>query len=674
MTTEKDQFLVDTGDSSEKIAELTARVAALEAQLKKSGQESKNSGKDLDYFSQTVKDAQSSFLAATTGFNLMSAALSGIAEFMKDGVKGALEQEAAQRRLATSLRMAGDSSGFYTGKLIEQAESVEALTGTNAEHVEAIQALLAQMGVAPAQIERMTNAALRLANATGQDATQAARLLARANNEGSDELKKYGINVDDATFAARGFESVLEQVEQRFAPLETTIPEQVRQMNALNAAWDDFSKAVGNFLLDQTKDSGAFDFLTEGLKGLAAIIPAVSAAFKELTLGFLSLEGAKNKFMMLDYAGAMLDAKEATDHFEAATVQANVKLMELLSTAGEAANDDTVMVLPAMKFIVPSKEELRKQAADALKAKEEADKLFTNSPSNIQAQERREEAKAMDEANKAIRDKLKEQGDWEVAQAQYTADEKRAIADAALAYNQQAAQDAAEIALKSAVEAQRIMASVKQQAIEWGTQMLQSMGSYIQGAIANMSQFGNAMAELSAKRELVAQGEDEANITRADLEKQMAKDRAAAFLKMTSDMLAQIAIQAGMKAIWEAGEAIAAAARYDFGSAAAHGTAAGIYAGVAVAAGGTAMAISATRPMTSDEQQQLASAEGSGKSGGGSTKGIGDTGAANDTPAPDKGTQVNVYNLGITGQTKEAQGAALDEILASYSDLRTGTR
>lgn len=720
MATDSDVYVIDT----------TGAVTGLEAVTKAS----KDMGGQLDdtkskgeSFSKQLDQLGDDLVKRYLSVNAALSAVKAVGAWLVDSVKAYNDATREAQRWEQALTMAGVTSRSLTASLRQQAEAFEEATGTQAESVMQMQALLAQMGVAPKLIHETADAALRLANATGQDATSAARVLAQAYNRNSDELKKYGVEVDAATFKQRGFSSVLDEVKRRFPEVTGTIPPQVAQMNALKKAWEDFGEAVGGAVAKASSGLNLTSGLTNALKfwgsaveeGFGRSLDKVfnsekyEGQFRRLVTRYQETIDRANEQTRAFFEGGERDGTQYAaslerlqgellglqDQAEKLGKGRGVDLANLFGGADGIANfkelvaqmkgeldfsdeggeqvegkkqDKTVKTL--QQRFAAMRAEFSKHRDESIARQEEfnekslqveEDRINRQRDLNIQAglhdlaiKQRQDDA--MLEARRATGDIQLDfiRGYYEQALAQVTAGEEQTvelITESAQRLNQQWSNTLNEL---------------QQMGRAWAEQYLSNTLRFLADMVTSNTQFNRQMNELQMKRATAGMTEAEAAKKRADMEKQMADERAGAFLKMTEDMLKQIAVQCGVKAIFEAGEAVAAAARYDFGSAALHGVAAGVYAGVAIAAGGSAAIIASTRPMTSDERQQLDAAKAQDEKqsvGSGMTQQ--GTGGTSNAPAQ---TIVNQYVLGIAGMTEQQQGMELTRIQDEFNNQRTG--
>lgn len=620
MATERDVYEIDTTGAVTGLRSADAAAASLEA-----------TGRRLSAGASSLSSALSSATTALTAklaaAQLATRALTGLYTVVKDGAAAYLEAEKSVRMLDSALRLAG-APRQMAAALQDQATALELLTGKSAESTQAIQTMLATLGVSPRQIAEVTESAMRLAEATGQDASAAARTLAQAYTSGSGELKKYGIDISDAEIAAKGFSAVLDEVNRRFPPLGEQLTSQQQSVNALKMAWSDATKAVGEAALTFAEESGLMRGLARSGRGLNFIV----GKLREFVTGAKDVKDVAADFDVVQLpAVPLLPGRRTSPDAAAGAAQgrldeeARKKRLEAARAYAQALEREDKRVAERDKA---EREHLKRMAEEELRDFEEAKKKKLEANKKFHEEMRREEEKQLREAAAAAK-RIEEEKARELKQIQHD-----------------------------------LRAGLKQM----GESLLVAWGQQLGEALTSNTKFTARTKALAVERETAGLSEADAASKRANMERTINEDRAAGFLKVTADMLAQVAIQAGIKAVYEGGEAIAAAARYDYAAATQHGIAAGIYAGLAVAAGGTSAAISAARPMTSDERQQLDAAATQDQQSVGS--GANTAAAAAAPSAPE--TSVNVYYLGISGMTELQQSQELARVQRGYAELATG--
>lgn len=694
MATERDLYVIDTQDSAQSLDRVAHSTTRVKEELDKSKQ-------SAGYFATQMNEVSGALTKKIATVTSVMFILGKLKDVLAEGVQGYLDSEKAIKKVESAIRLSGLPVEETTARWNDYANSVERLTGTSGDSILAIQQMMLQMGIAPGQIQRVTDASLRLAEATGQDATTAARQLAIAYTQGASELKKFGIDVDDTVIAAKGFAGVLNEVESRFGPVGSSTTDLERDVNALKFEWAEFTKSLGGSLVTLAQTSGALDALKTAaeywrgvLSGSHAQEKADEEAWKKL-MG--ELQQAEHHVRRIEtnienlteglLYGLTKEKQDEIDRWFVELEKAREKLRGIQAKAGigtpEAptnATDANDRAAQEAKARLDKIAEEKRKAWEREKAEQKRrdDEVFRLEQQKFEKQQQIQK-KFLDEYFNEQKKQAEKQAEHEKKQAEHRYEIQKVVDEIGLAGTREyLEQRMATIEDFTSREAQALKANAEKLKTHWESvqndlksymhTLLNGFANALGQMLTENHRFTAQMNHLAIQRKMAGMDEAEAAETRAAMEKQMSAQRAAAFLKMTADMLTQIAVQAGVKAVWEGAEAVAAAARYDYASAAQHGTAAGLYAGVAIAAGGTAAIISNTRPFTAEEQAQLDSMqEGTEKEVGSAAGGRGET-----TEESDAGARVNVYYLGITGQTEMQQAAELERIQREYSNLKTG--
>lgn len=643
MTTERDVYEIDTKTAVANVNELAKAMDT----AGKEATEQKSAMQEVSGFLEG--DLRQAVFSAQAAYGMLTSAMRSVVDFTKEGVHNFLEAEQANMRLAAAVKRVGGASDELLQALQKQNSALQRATGVDDDYLTGLQALMVSMGVAPEKLGEFTDAAMRLSQATGTDARMAVLQLARAHAEGREDLKKYGIEVSDAEFELKGFDATLEAVRKQFPELNDTIPETVRQTNELKGAWSDLQEAVGGAAvrLVETKDGAnglarVLDWLTEKVENLNSKSFALKAVLPGLLNPFLIVPG------MMAAGGELL-----TTEAKAEAEKAKLELAQVEVTVGE-------IVVKGRELSAERKRAMERAIADRKRYNEEMEKISSTSHANL--------ARMEEEENRKLLERVQAQGDWEKLQH-----------DEELRAAQQLAED--RIAILKSEEEQR--QQIRDRQLEQEKQFWDNLKSFARGSLESMVQsqvqflsqmlmdnteFNRQMFELELERKTAGMEEAEVQKKRAEMEKQLARERGAAYLKMTADALMSIAQQASVKAVMEGVEAIAALAMGNAAGAALHGTAAAGYAGVAVLAGGTAAVLSSARGMTTDERKSLEAARENAKEREKKEKA-----QRGEARAVEAGTVVNVYNLGITGQTEAEQAKELERIRSKFAEMRTGS-
>jgi len=690
MTTERDVYELDASNAIDQLKKLA--MGQLE-------------------FSATAEDGKLKMLAigaawaaGTAALSALSAGISASAELLKNSVTAYHEAEQADMRRARALKSVTMDVEKWNNRLAESASAFERLTGVDDEYYAGLQTLLTTFGVAPEQLNRFTRAALDLAAATGQDATMAAKLLARAHAEGKDELKKYGIAVDETTFQAQGFKAVLAQVEQRFGGLHTEIPEQVKSVNNLKGAWETFKETLGGVVSNAVNTAGAMDKVASVIDTLGWTLHRLTNSTAQNKLEDTSPEKLKaqqmveadqlrqhlsGKVTMYKTWGpaiedqVVLPFKEAAKRLAALEKDLQPKWLNDLKTAGTIRTPVHVMTDEEK---AAQKAAQKKAIAENKKYLDEKETLFATSASNLEHAEKLDEAKALT----ATREKIAKLGDLNEEEV----NEYRAAQAAKYEWEHSLAVEAENKRMamqdKAREREKEFYADLLNELAGYAKQALDFVGNLIAEQLTQNKAYNDAYFAASVERRVIDKQEEEqdklshelkraltdeeidkvnaltdAKYTSADAEKELKAEAKAAEQKRLAEFLASIAKEAGVRAIMEAAEAIASLAKYDYPGAAQHGVAAGAFAAVAVATGAAAAGISGSRGMTREEKDSIKSLE---------KRDAEKKERASQTTDAKTGPGVNqyVYYFGISGMTDVGQAAELDRLRRKHAQLQTG--
>lgn len=562
------------------------------------------------------EDLEKSLLSAHAQYEMLKEAVKAVGEFVMESSHKYLENAEISARMTVTLRNMGYEAEQLVRHFEAEATALAKVTGKSDDYIGNLQNLIIGMGVGADQVDRFTEDALNLANLMGQDATTAARLLSRAHMEGKEELKRYGIVVDDVKFSHQGFTHVLEEVEKRVHGINDEMPEAIKRTREYGVAWEEVQKKAGKFFTETLTA-----YLTNS--GVGGLLHMMAGDTEKIAANFNKINGDEGKVRTLTMPVFDLSA-------EANKMAADAKKAD---QADEAQLKHHLMNRKEMYDAAAKVEDARKK--EALSQKEADLKAEDEAEAAIRAAEVSRE----EEKNNKLMAKVKE----------YT--------ERVRVYREQ-----------KEAEEKAIWKSMTDSMIGYAKQVGSILSGMLKDAMVGDTQYTRAMFEHAVARETVGMKEEDAQKKRQQMEKQLAEDNKNTLLQKLADTLANVAIDSQIKAIMETANSLASLAEYDYGAAAAHGIAAAAYGAVAIAAGGAAIGISQSRGMTGSERSQL---EASDKAATDRSK----REAAQEAQRGKEtvGTQISVYNLGITGQTDQEQGRELERIRRKYDDSKTGS-
>lgn len=692
MATETDVYQIDATQAIDSMRTLLVAQKNVNEETAKSKEKHKSL---VDFLNEDLKK---SLFESRAQYDLLKEAVKKLGEFLIDSVGDFQREEIAVMRLDKALENAGVRSVFVKQRLSEQAETIERLTGTQSEHTMALQALITTFGVAPKDIERFTRAAENLAVITGQDSVSAAKLLARAHAEGKEDLKRYGIEVDATDYKMKGFAATLEVVEKRFGDISAALPDDVKRLNELKGAWDDFKKAVGEstvalveFAFKGQDAVGLLDFISETLTGKhkKALEESAKAtaelAQKQAELNSINVVQIQQ---LADAEKARRDANEgvagARQRYEILQQMINgtreliaVREKEIAQLQGEGggiapAEDPAAKAKHEAAMIAKADRTLEARKAELAKLKKadedygvELVKQYAETWHKL-GNEDHERENQYDNHLASL--EFNTFQTWDSIKADYIAN---------LDAQAQADYEAFKLKLDREQQLADKIKEIRHQLVSDLRGLAQQEAGNAIGALIDMGLQNTKFAAEKRKIELEQRVANEAakkgGLDRLAVEKQIQDEQGASFAKGTAELLASIGKQAAVKAVFNTAEGIAALTNpLTAAEAPGYFTSAGIFAALAAATGGGAAAISATRGLTSDEQAQLDSASSSVTSSASSSAGSAASSRSAGSSNASVATQVNVYQIGITGQTEAEQGREVERIRRKYDDLKMG--
>ena len=246
MAAERKVFEIDvqTGESGKRVADVDSKLTDLRAELTKAQAALKdfkaaNKGNEAliqqsATFQQLegnlkkvrseygrLQNEQKGIKSNTTGltsaisnvalkFTAGIAAVGGIASALASSVQAFGESEAAAKRLEVAL-------GGSSAALLDQSKALSQKTKFDDDAIISAQGLLAVQKLSVEQIRQLTPAIFDLATAQGIDLETATQAVATSIVNGSDKLKKYGIDLDGAAGSSERTADAVAKLTDRFA-------------------------------------------------------------------------------------------------------------------------------------------------------------------------------------------------------------------------------------------------------------------------------------------------------------------------------------------------------------------------------------------------------------------------------------------------------------------------
>jgi hypothetical protein len=218
---------------------------------------------DIDNFQKNLKNADQDVSGFSTGLTkfgkIAGAAFAAAAtaaavyagKLAIDGVKAAIEDEAAQAKLAKTLEN-------VTGATNEQIKSVEDYIlktslayGVTDDKLRPSLDRLVRSTKDVEEAQRLQTLALNIAAGTGKDLESVSNALAKAHDGQFTALKKLGVSIDESILKSKDFDAVTASLAATFKDQASTQAETFDgKMRRLSVAFNEGKETIGGFILD----------------------------------------------------------------------------------------------------------------------------------------------------------------------------------------------------------------------------------------------------------------------------------------------------------------------------------------------------------------------------------------------------------------------------------------
>lgn len=191
------------------------------------------------------KVAGAAFLAAGAA----AAAYAG--KLAIDGVKAAIEDEAAQLKLATTLKNVTGATDAQTKAVEDYILKTELAYGVTDDQLRPSLDRLVRSTKDVSEAQKLQTLALNIAAGTGKELTAVSEALAKAHDGNFGALKKLGVSIDESIIKSKDFDAAT-------AALASTFKDQASlqadtfdgKMRRLSIAFNEGKETIGAFILD----------------------------------------------------------------------------------------------------------------------------------------------------------------------------------------------------------------------------------------------------------------------------------------------------------------------------------------------------------------------------------------------------------------------------------------
>lgn len=266
---------------------ILADVDDLRKKLGQGNQEIQGFGDKLTKFG---KMAGVAFAAAT------AAAAAYATKIAIDGVKAAIEDEAAQSKLATTLQNVTNATNAQIKSTEAYILKTSLAFGVTDEELRPSLDRLVRSTKDVDEAQKLQTLALDIAAGTGKSLTQVTEALAKAHDGNFTALNRLGGGIDESILKSKNFDDATAQLAKTFEGQATKQAETFQgKLDRLKIAFDEGKETIGSFILDAI--TPIVDII------VSKVIPAVQA----FTEGLGGAEGLKGAILtILDYAKKIL--------------------------------------------------------------------------------------------------------------------------------------------------------------------------------------------------------------------------------------------------------------------------------------------------------------------------------------------------------------------------------
>jgi len=221
---------------------ILGEVKDLSASLNKGSSEVQSFG---DKISKFGKIAGAAFLAAG------AAAVAYAGKLAVDGVKAAIEDEAAQLRLAASLKNVTGATDAQIAATEDYILQTSLATGVTDDELRPSLDRLVRSTQNVSEAQKLQSLALDIAAGTGKSLTQVSESLAKAHDGNFGALKRLGVSIDENIIKSKDFDGATAALAATFQNQASIQADTFNgKMTRLKVAFDEGKETVGGFILD----------------------------------------------------------------------------------------------------------------------------------------------------------------------------------------------------------------------------------------------------------------------------------------------------------------------------------------------------------------------------------------------------------------------------------------
>lgn len=218
---------------------------------------------DIDNFQKNLKNADTDVSGFSTGLQkfgkvagaaFLAAGVAAAAYAGKlaiDGVKAAIEDEAAQAKLAKTLENVTGATDAQIKATEDYITKTSLAFGVTDDDLRPSLDRLIRSTKDVTEAQKLQSIALNVAAGTGKSLTQVSEALAKAHDGNFGALKKLGVTIDESIIKSKDFDAATAQLAATFKDQASTQADTFDgKMRRLQIAFDEGKETIGGFILD----------------------------------------------------------------------------------------------------------------------------------------------------------------------------------------------------------------------------------------------------------------------------------------------------------------------------------------------------------------------------------------------------------------------------------------
>jgi hypothetical protein len=215
-------------------------------QLKKSLTTGSN---EVQSFGNKIGDFGKKAGLAFAAAGVAAAAYAG--KLLVDGVKSAIEDEAAQAKLATTLKNVTGATNNQIKAVEDYITKTALANGVTDDKLRPSLDRLIRSTKDQTKAQELQSLALNISAGTGKDLQTVSEALGKAYDGNLGALKKLGVGIDDSIIKSKDFDAAAAALSKTFENQASKQAETFQgKMARLNVAFDEAKETVGSYVLD----------------------------------------------------------------------------------------------------------------------------------------------------------------------------------------------------------------------------------------------------------------------------------------------------------------------------------------------------------------------------------------------------------------------------------------